>query len=151
VTSSRSVSTSDPFAAHLRGDTVGEAIEAIAAGTSDWRDQEVHMAWLLRRGEVLASLDCATSPLARAKGFAGRSEDVVAVLVEPSRAAHSIGLRRAIDVAYLDAARVVVKTTTLAPFRIALPPRGVRAVLEAEAGAFERWRLCAGDHLDVKE
>ena len=109
------------------------------------------MAWLLRRGEVLASLDRASSPFARAKGFAGRSEDVIAVLVEPSRTAHSIGLRCAIDVAYLDAGHVVVKTTTLAPFRIALPPRGVRAVLEAEAGAFERWHLSPGDHLDVKE
>jgi hypothetical protein len=109
------------------------------------------MAWLLRRGEVLASVDRVTSPFQRAKGFAGRKQDGIALLVEPSRAAHSIGLRHAIDVAYLDASLVVVKTTTLAPFRIALPARGARAVLEAEAGAFERWRLCAGDHLDVKE
>jgi uncharacterized protein len=109
------------------------------------------MAWLLRRGEVLASLDRVTTPLERVKRFAGRRGDGVAVLVEPSRAAHSIGLRHSIDVAYLDAAHVVVKTTTLAPFRIALPARGARAVLEAEAGAFERWRLCPGDRLDVKE
>jgi uncharacterized membrane protein (UPF0127 family) len=30
------------------------------------------------------------------------------------------------------------------------PRRGCRAVIEAEAGAFERWRLQVGDRLEVK-
>jgi uncharacterized membrane protein (UPF0127 family) len=45
---------------------------------------------------------------------------------------------------------VVIGTTTVPPYRVALPRRGGRAVLEAEAGAFERWKLVPGDALEIK-
>jgi len=109
------------------------------------------MAWLMRRGEVLASLERAGSPLERAKGFAPRQNDSVVLLVEPSRAAHSIGLHCPLDIAHLDADLTVVRTTRLAPNRIALARRGTRGFLEAPAGAFERWHLRPGDQLEITE
>jgi uncharacterized membrane protein (UPF0127 family) len=39
---------------------------------------------------------------------------------------------------------------TLRPWRIGLPRRGGRAVIEAEAGAFERWGLRVGDTLELR-
>jgi len=109
------------------------------------------MAWLMRQGEVLASLERAGSPLERAKGFAPRQDEPVVLLVEPSRAAHSIGLRCPLDLAYLDAELIVLRTTRLAPNRIALARRGTRGFLEAPVGAFERWHLLPGDRLEITE
>jgi uncharacterized membrane protein (UPF0127 family) len=45
---------------------------------------------------------------------------------------------------------VVVGTTTMAPWRIGLPRRRARSLIEAEAGAFERWGLRVGDHLEIE-
>ncbi|HUZ20608.1 MAG TPA: DUF192 domain-containing protein [Acidimicrobiales bacterium] len=108
------------------------------------------MAWLLRRGEVLASLELAESPIARARGFLGHDPCDGALLIKTPLGAHTLGVRIPLDVAYLDADLVVVSTRRMAPNRIGLPRRGVHAVLEAEAGAFERWRLRPGDALSVE-
>jgi len=34
--------------------------------------------------------------------------------------------------------------------RMTLPRRRCRSVIEAEAGAFERWGLAVGDHLELR-
>jgi uncharacterized membrane protein (UPF0127 family) len=107
------------------------------------------MGWLLRSGEVLASVEIASGLFGRARGFAGHEEERGALLVTNSRTAHTIGVRCALDVAYLDEELRVLATTELAPFRVALPRRGTAALLEVQAGAFDRWRLSAGDHLEV--
>jgi uncharacterized membrane protein (UPF0127 family) len=60
-------------------------------------------------------------------------------------------MRFAIDVAFLDGDLVVVDIVTLRRHSMAHPRRRTRSVLEAEAGAFERWGLKIGDHLEVKE
>jgi uncharacterized membrane protein (UPF0127 family) len=108
------------------------------------------MAWLLRRGEVLASLELAEGLLGRARGFAGHEHERAALLLAPAHAAHSIGVRCPLDVAYLDKELRVLATTRLAPFRVAMPRRGAASILEVEAGAFERWRLAPGDALEVQ-
>lgn len=108
------------------------------------------MAWLLRQGEVLASLEVAATPLERARGFAGRDHHDGALLLTPLRVPHTVGVRFAIDVAYLDADLVVVSTCRMAPFRLGRPRRRAHAVLEVDAGAFERWHLQAGDRLEIE-
>ena len=108
------------------------------------------MAWLLRREEVLASLELASSRVARVKGLAGRDRADSPLLVMPSRGAHSLGVRFELDIAYLDSDLTVLALTRLAPNRIARPRRGVAAILQAEAGAFERWKLQVGDCLEIK-
>jgi hypothetical protein len=109
------------------------------------------MAWLLREGDVLASLEIARSPGRRAVGLIGRKRLEGGLLIEPCRAIHTIGVRFPIDVAYLDRSRVVIGISRQRPYRLGLPRRRARAVLEAEAGAFARWRLAVGDSLEIRE
>ncbi len=109
------------------------------------------MAWLLRQGDVLASLELARSPGRRATSLVGRRRLDGGVLIQPCRAIHTIGVRFPIDVAYLDRSGVVIGVRRLRPYRIGLPRRRASAILEAEAGAFERWRLSVGDALEIRE
>ncbi len=71
------------------------------------------MAWLLRDGQVLASLEIADTFLSRNRGLLGRSGTAGAMLLTHTRGVHSVGMRFAIDVAFLDKGLVVVDTVTL--------------------------------------
>jgi uncharacterized membrane protein (UPF0127 family) len=108
--------------------------------------------WLLRDGEVLAAAEMADSFLARNKGLIGREEYEGAFLIpHTSGALHAFGMRFALDVAFLDRDLAVVDTARLPPWRITLPRRKCRTVLEAQSGAFERWRLRPGDRLELHD
>jgi hypothetical protein len=67
-----------------------------------------------------------------------------------TRSVHTFGMRFAIDVAICDKDMVVVGVTRLRPWRISVPRRGGRSVVEAQAGAFERWGLKVGDKLELR-
>ena len=107
------------------------------------------MSWLLRDGEVLASLEVADRVPARTRGLLGRSSLEGAMLLRPAASVHTLGMRFALDVAYCDRDLVVLETGRMPPWRLGRPRPAARAVLEAEAGAFERWGLRAGDRLEV--
>jgi uncharacterized membrane protein (UPF0127 family) len=109
------------------------------------------MAWLLRDGEVLASLEVARSARDRRRGLLGRDSVEGALLLEPARSVHTVGMRFAIDVAYCDKSMTVLRTTMMRPYRFGLPVWQAHAVIEAEAGAFARWELRPGDQLEVKD
>ncbi len=109
------------------------------------------MPWLLRDGRVLASLELATERPQRRRGLLGRDGIEGALLIEPARSVHTLGMRFAIDVAHLDADDVVLRTTTMPPGRIGRPVARARRVLEAEAGCFARWGLEAGQQLEVRD
>ena len=108
------------------------------------------MPWIIRDGEVLATLEVAQSHLARMRGLLGRDCIDGALLLKRTRSVHTLGMRFAIDVAYLDANLVVRSVSTMAPWRVGFPRPRARCVLEANAGAFERWRLQPGDQLELK-
>lgn len=108
------------------------------------------MPWLVRGDRVLASLAVADSPASRIRGLLGRSLYDGALLIRPARSAHTLGMRVPIDVAHLDAELRVVRTVRMDRHRLGLPIRGSRAVLEAEAGSFQRWDLQVGDELTVR-
>ncbi|MCL4313350.1 MAG: DUF192 domain-containing protein [Actinobacteria bacterium] len=108
------------------------------------------MAWLLREGEVVAAVEIAESLPARTRGLLGRSSLDGALVLRPARAVHTFGMRFPIDVAFCDAQLVVIATITMPPGRICLPRRRTRCIIEAQAGAFERWKLNIGDHLELK-
>ncbi len=123
----------------------------MAAGDrSDWVTARGGQRWLVRKGDVLASVEVAASLFARSKGLLGRATFEGAMLLPRTRAVHTLGIRIAIDVAFLDADFAVLDTCTMQPWRIGLPRRHGRYVLEAEAGAFERWQLRAGDILELR-
>jgi uncharacterized membrane protein (UPF0127 family) len=129
----------------------GRAAGAGATLTSKVDRREVQLAWLLRGGDVLASVEVVRSPARRGIGLIGRRGIGGGLLIEPCRGIHTFGVRFAIDVAYLDRSRVVIAVARVRPFRVGLPRRRARSVLEAEAGAFERWHLAVGDALEVRE
>jgi uncharacterized membrane protein (UPF0127 family) len=106
--------------------------------------------WLLREGEVLTSLEVAGSFLSRGRGLLGRDGLEGALLLDPARSVHSLGMRFPIDVAFCDRTLVVVDTVHLPPHRLTRPRLRARCVIEAPGGAFDRWRLRPGDHLEVK-
>jgi len=106
--------------------------------------------WLLREGEVLAALEVAEGFRDRTRGLLGREGIEGAILLRPARSVHSLGMRFPIDVAFCDKDLVVVRTVRLPPGRVTRPSLHRGCVLEAEAGAFERWRLRPGDKLEVR-
>jgi len=107
--------------------------------------------WLLRDGVVLANAEVAATSGERFRGLLGRSGVAGALLIPRTRSVHSFGMRFAIDVAFLDRAMRVIDTVCLDPWRMTLPRLRARAVLEAEAGAFERWGLRRGDTLELRD
>lgn len=107
--------------------------------------------WLLRGGDVLASAEVADSMVDRARGLLGHSRYDGALLLRGTRSVHSVGMRFPMDVAFLDDGLRVLGVTRLRPWGVALPRRGCRHVLEAQAGAFERWRLAPGDQIEIRE
>ena len=108
------------------------------------------MAWLLRDGEVLASLEVAERFEARLKGLLGRDGVEGALLLRPARSVHTVGMRFPIDVAFCDRDLKVVDTVSMRCHRLGMPRLRAQCVIEAEAGAFERWGLRPGDELEVR-
>lgn len=108
-------------------------------------------AWLLCDGTVLASLDVCENLVDRSRGLLGRNGYDRAMLLPRTRSVHTMGLRFAVDVAFLDQELAVLATVRLVPWRVSVPRRGGRSVLEAPAGSFERWGLRPGHRLEVRE
>ena len=99
---------------------------------------------------MLSSLEVAESPSSRMRGLTGRSFHEGALLIQPGRTVHTLGMRFPLDVAHLDADLHVLRIGRMDRHRVGRPVRGSRAVLEAEAGCFERWGLQVGDKLVVR-
>lgn len=108
------------------------------------------MSWLLREGEVLAALEVAETRTARRRGLLGRDSFEGALLLAPAKAVHTVGMRFPIDVAYCDGDMQVLEVVCMSRHRVGVPRWKARCVIEAEAGAFERWGLRPGDRLEIK-
>ena len=72
-------------------------------------------------------------------------------MLSKCRSVHTVGMRFAIDVAYLDANGVVLKVSRLRRNRIGVPVWKASSVVEAQSGAFERWGLKVGDQVELRE
>ncbi|MGQ0432803.1 MAG: DUF192 domain-containing protein [Microthrixaceae bacterium] len=107
------------------------------------------MPWLLRDGEVLASLEVADRRATRRRGLLGRDGIDGAMLLVPARSVHSVGMRFPLDVAWCDRDLVVLRVARLGRHRFTRPVARAHAVLEAEAGSFARWNLTVGDRLEL--
>jgi uncharacterized membrane protein (UPF0127 family) len=106
--------------------------------------------WLVSDGRVLASAEVAATRDERRRGLLGRDGLDGAILLQRTRWVHTLGLRFAIDVAYLDADGNVLKTVRMGRHRVGVPVPKARSVVEAEAGAFGRWGLHVGDVVEVR-
>ena len=108
------------------------------------------MPWLVADGRVLASVEIAEDFRTRAKGLLGRDGIDGALLLRPARSVHSLAMRFPIDVAFCDADLYVLDIVVLRPHRMTLPRWRARAVIEAEAGAFDRWGVRVGDQVEIR-
>lgn len=108
------------------------------------------MAWLVSQGRVLASAEVALDRRARRRGLLGRDDVEGALVLRPCRWVHTLGMRFPIDVAYLDAEGVVVKTIHMRRHRVGVPVFRGSTVIEAHEGAFARWGLRVGDVVEIR-
>jgi uncharacterized membrane protein (UPF0127 family) len=109
------------------------------------------MPWLLRDEQVLAAVEVAATRRERMRGLLGRDGIDGALLLRPARSVHTFGMRFALDVAVCNRDMVVLRTVSLPANRITRPSIKGRCIIEAEAGAFDRWKLRPGDRLEVRE
>ena len=109
------------------------------------------MAWLVTEGRVLASCESATDRKARRRGLLRRDGIEGAMVLRNCRWVHTLGMRFAVDVAYLDQSGVVVKTVHMHRHRVGAPVWRARSVVEAQEGAFGRWGLRVGDVVELRE
>ena len=108
------------------------------------------MGWLVRDGDVLASCEVADTRRARRRGLLGRDHYEGALVLRPCRHVHTARMRFAIDVALCDRAGTVIDVCMLAPWRVSPLRKDTAFVIEAEAGAFERWGLRPGDVVEYR-
>ena len=108
------------------------------------------MAWLVNDARVMASAELAESRIDRRRGLLGRDDFDGALVLRPCRWVHTVGIRFAIDVAYLDRDGVVIKTARMQRHRLGVPVTAARTVIEAQAGAFARWGLRVGDEVAIR-
>jgi uncharacterized protein len=109
------------------------------------------MAWLVTEGRVLASAEIASDHRQRAQGLLRRDGVDGALVLEPCRWIHTLGMRFPLDVAYVDGDNTVIKTLSMSANRVGLPVLNARRVIEAERGAFARWGLRVGDRIEIRE
>lgn len=101
-------------------------------------------------GRTVAPLEVAQGFGPRGRGLLGRDEIEGALFLDSVSSIHTFGMRFAIDVAFCDRAGWVHDVRWLPPGRVSRPRWRARTVLEAEAGAFERWGLRPGSRLEVE-
>lgn len=108
------------------------------------------MAWLLHEGKVLATVEFADSLRRRTIGLLGRDGIDGALLLERTRSIHTIGMKFAIDVAFLTDEFEVVSIRTVARHRITGVEWKARHAIEVEAGRFDHWAVKPGDRLEIR-
>lgn len=105
---------------------------------------------LCREGEVLATVEVADTRAARRRGLLGRDGVDGGLVLTPARAVHTLGMRFDLDVAYLGRDGTVLDVRRMRRHRLGAPRLRARSVLEAEAGAFDRWALRPGDVVEIR-
>jgi uncharacterized membrane protein (UPF0127 family) len=109
------------------------------------------MAWLVSDARVLASAEVAAGHAAKRTGLLRRDGLAGAFVLQGCRWVHTIGMRFPLDVAFVDHEGVVIKTVHMGRHRIGWPVSKAEWVIEAEAGAFERWDLSIGDVVELRD
>ena len=106
---------------------------------------------LLGDGRIVGPGRRANSYLTRLRGLLGTPGVDGGLLISPGNSVHGLGMIYTLDVALLDADMVVRHVLRLRPFGLTRPRRGIRHVLEAERGAFDRWRLRIGSQVTIDD
>ena len=100
---------------------------------------------------MLCQVEVAGTTGERLRGLLGRDGLEGALLLPHCRSVHTVGMRFAIDVAFLNRhGKVVAVVTPMRRWRLGRSRLRARSVLEAEAGSFAGWKLAVGDVLEVR-
>lgn len=110
----------------------------------------VKAAWVVRKGDVLASVNVAESSRELRRGLIGVTDVHTPLVLRPCNWVHGVGMKVDLDVAYVAADGTVLDIVRLRRMRVAPWNRRAAWVVEAAAGSFERWNLRAGDVLEVR-
>ena len=110
-----------------------EPVDAVPCDTTGWSCRPI------------APADVATSARERRHGLLGREGYRHVLVLKPARQIHTFGMRFAIDVAWCDRSGRVLTTATVPPNRLSAWVFRAHTVLEAEAGAFARLGIVAGE------
>ncbi|MEE4543537.1 DUF192 domain-containing protein [Streptomyces sp. V4-01] len=110
-----------------------------------WQDGEA----TLHAPAAEVPLRIAASYRARTRGLLGVDGVAGALLLTPASSVHTVRMRFAIDVAYLDRRLRVLAVRTMPPGRVGRPRLRARHVLEAQAGAMASWGVVRGARLEV--
>ncbi|QDC25918.1 DUF192 domain-containing protein [Georgenia yuyongxinii] len=87
---------------------------------------------------MVTNLWVARNRAERRQGLLGTDHLDGALLIERCSSVHTVGMRYAIDVAFVGAAGRVRDVVTMVPGRVGLPRPLARAVVEAPAGELRR-------------
>jgi uncharacterized membrane protein (UPF0127 family) len=104
---------------------------------------------LLVDGVDVAPVEVQTTAAQKMKGLLGRSSVEGAMYFPDVPSVHTLFMRFAIDVAFLDRENVVRHVLTMKPWRVSGKHNGIKHVLEAHAGAFNAWNLQPGSSIVV--
>ncbi|MFE2931671.1 MULTISPECIES: DUF192 domain-containing protein [unclassified Streptomyces] len=99
--------------------------------------------------EEAIPLRIAASYRARSRGLLGQDGIDGALMITPCGSVHSFRMRFTIDVAYLDRKFKVVAVHTMKPGRLGMVRLRARHVIEAEAGAMEKWGIRPGARVTI--
>ncbi|GAB4084438.1 hypothetical protein GCM10028784_10680 [Myceligenerans cantabricum] len=104
---------------------------------------------LVVNGSPVAEAEVADTALGRARGLLFRRELPEALILRPCSSVHGAWMRERLDVALLSREGEVLHAQVLRPWGFSAVRRGVKEVLEAPAGSFERWGLGAGSRVEL--
>lgn len=104
---------------------------------------------LLVDGRDVGPLELARTARDRSRGLLGRAGISGALWLEPAKQVHTLRMRFPLDVAHVARDGTVLAVTAMPPNRWGRLVWRSRAVVEAEAGAFDRWGLGPGSRLEV--
>src|SRR2546428_10360625 len=105
------------------------------------------MPWLMRGGEVLAPVEGAKRSRERVRGLLGREGIEGGIVLRPCRQVHTLGMHFPIDVAFCDREGVVLRVSTVAPWRLTRPVWRAGVVVAAAARRLQRTGLHPGGHV----
>jgi uncharacterized protein len=108
------------------------------------------MTRLVVNGVDVSMVHIASTPALRRKGLLGRSSFAEAMWFPGIKSVHTVRMQFAIDVAYVDRVGKVVRVQTMKPGRLGPWIKRAANVVEANAGAFQRWGLSVGAIVEVR-
>jgi len=111
-----------------------------------------HARLMTAEGRELARVELAVTARQRTRGLLGKNELApgCAMWLAPCRSIHTVGMRFAIDVVFLDRDwRVVTIREAVVPFRLAWGGWRARGVLEFAAGEVARLKIARDQQLTL--